>query len=102
MLTIEQLKEVVKELNDSDFGRFLRFRVRKNRWGTGIGWTSTKEVKGFPLQNNEMKAKDFTYGMTGKYQGYGRTDEEFIEETKKNIKEIVENLKENLKEKKHE
>lgn len=94
MLTIEQLKEVVKELNDSDFGGFLRFRVMKNRWGTGIGWTSTKEVKGFPLQNNEMRAENSGANLRGKYQGFGRTDEKFIEETKKDIKEIVENLKE--------
>lgn len=99
MLTIEQMEEFVKELNDSDFGEgFLKFRAARSSTRLGVRWSRTKKAGKYILWNNAMKESDFTYDMSGSFQVKILTDEEFIERTKKDIKEIVENLKEEMHE----
>lgn len=95
MLTIEQLKELTDELN-RDYRGLLKFKVRNRKTvGTGIGWIGVWGKRGPILTTNEYKDTAFG-GVTGKYQGFGRTDEEFVEEVKKMTKEIVVNLVESF------
>lgn len=94
MMTIEQLEDFVKELNDSGIGEgFLNIKVKRSG-RTGVRWTRTKKAKGYPLWNNVMKEHRYGSNLKGEFQVSIVSDEKFIEETKKDIKEIVENLKE--------
>lgn len=89
MRTVEQLKELVKELNNSGIGEgLLKFKVMNKKYGTGISWIGTWGRYGGP----DLKAGNKVGSLRGKYQGFGRTDEEFVEELKRDVKAIIENL----------
>lgn len=95
MLTIEQLKEFADELNQ-DYRGLLKFKVSHRKTiGTGIGWIGVWGRRKPVLTTNEYKGTAVG-GVAGKFQGFGRTDEEFVEEVKKMTKEIVGNLVESF------
>ena len=88
MKTVEDLKILIKDLNNEYSHGILKFKVMNNKFGTGICWTGTwGRYGGFSLKTS------------GVVQGY-ESDEDFVAHVKRSSKEVIDNVMKEYKERK--